>query len=163
MKIKKKSLLAFVLALMTFAGAYMTPAASAAKGQRKKEVKVYFWRVNDSTRRNPFGVSAVKRTVDAAQPARGALEALLQGPNTSEQAQGYITLYVKEFDIGLLSIKNGTARVNFVASRNWAGWAGDMSPGRFREAVTRTLKQFPTVRRVIVSVNGDPKFDSNEG
>jgi spore germination protein GerM len=161
MKIKKKSLLAFMLALMSLVGIGV-PAVNA-KARRKKEVKVYFWRERDSTTKNPFGVSAVRRMVDAAEPARGALEALLQGPTPTEEAQGYITLYVKEFDIGRLSIKNGTARVNFVASRAWPGWAGDMSPGRFREAVTRTLKQFPTVRRVIISVNGDPKFDSNEG
>jgi hypothetical protein len=74
-----------------------------------------------------------------------------------------MSLSVQELDIGLLYIKQGTARVNFVASRTWAGWPGDLAPGRFKEAVIRTLKQFPTVKRVIVSVNGDTKFDSEEG
>ncbi|MBD0370854.1 MAG: GerMN domain-containing protein [Pyrinomonadaceae bacterium] len=162
MKIKKRDLIIVALALVSLATVLVQPAA-LARGQRKKEVRVYFWSERASTTANPFGVSAVKRMVEGKEPARGALEALLRGPNASEKKQGYLSLAVEEFDIGSLTIRGGTARVNFVASRTWPGWPGDMSPGRFREAVTRTLKQFPTVRRVVVAVNGDPKFDSNEG
>ncbi|HEX8747691.1 MAG TPA: GerMN domain-containing protein [Pyrinomonadaceae bacterium] len=162
MKIKKRILLAAALVLVTLASGY-APAAASASVQRKKEVRVYFWSERDSTANNPLGVSAVKRMVDGREPARAALQALLRGPNAAEQKRGYLSLSVGEFDIGLLSIRGGTARVNFVASRNWPGWPGDMSPPRFREAVTRTLKQFPTVKRVVISVNGDAKFDSNEG
>ena len=162
MNIKKRSLMAVVLALISLAAGYTMPKAYAGV-QRKKEVQVYFWRERDSTSANPLGVSSVKRRVNASTPARAALEALLGGPNASERNQGYLSLNVEELDIGLLSIRNGTARVNFVASRTWAGWPGDLAPGRFKQAVTRTLKQFPGVRRVIVSVNGDPKFDSGRG
>lgn len=160
MKIKKRILMTIVLALVTLASGSALPTAQA---QGKKEVRVYLYRENAESSTNIFGLVPVKRMVSATTPARGALEALLAGPTAAEEAQGYVTLYVKEFAIGRLSIKGGTANVNFVASRTWPGWAGDMSPGRFREAVTRTLKQFPTVKRVVVSVNGDPKFDSNEG
>lgn len=162
MQIKKRVWMAVALAVAILTTAFMQPVALAGV-PRKKEVRVYFWSERASTGANPFGVSAVKRMVDAREPARGAVEALLSGPNASEKKQGYLSLAVEEFDISALTIKGGTARVNFVASRAWPGWPGDMSPGRFREAVTRTLKQFPNVRRVVVSVNGDPKFDSNEG
>lgn len=162
MKIKKRVWTAFALLLVTLLTAYAPPEASA-RVQRKRDARVYFWTERDSTSANPFGLSAVNRRVDAREPARAALEALLRGPNASEKGRGYLSLSVEEFDIGRLSISRGTARVNFVASRTWAGWPGDMAPARFREAVTRTLKQFPTVRRVIVSVNGDTRFDSNEG
>lgn len=162
MKIKKRALMAVALLLATLAGGYTRTDASAVV-QRKKEVQVYFWSERDSTERNPLGVSAVRRMVNGREPARAALQALIGGPNAAEQKQGYLSLSVEGFNIGLLSIRGGTARVNFVATRRWPGWPGDMSPGRFREAVTRTLKQFPTVRRVIISVNGDAKFDSNEG
>jgi hypothetical protein len=162
MKITNRILMAVALVLMTMATVF-NPADASASSQRKKEVQVYFWSERASTATNPLGVSAVTRRVSGAEPARAALEALLRGPNASERSRGYLSLSVAEFDIGLLSIKGGTARVNFVASRKWPGWPGDMSPGRFREAVTRTLKQFPSVRRVIVSVNGDAKFDSGEG
>lgn len=162
MKIKKRILTAFVLLLVTLLTAYAPPAA-LAEAQRKRDVRVYFWTERDSTSGNPFGLSAVRRRVDAGEPARAALESLLRGPNASEKGRGYLSLSVEEFGIGRLSISRGTARVNFVASRRWAGWPGDMAPGRFREAVTRTLRQFPTVRRVVISVNGDTRFDSNEG
>jgi hypothetical protein len=162
MKIKKRILLAAALILVTLMSGYAPPVASAHV-QRRKEVRVYFWSERDSTEKNPLGVSAVRRMVDGREPARAALQALLRGPNAAEKKQGYLSLSVEEFGIGLLTIRGGTARVNFVASRRWPGWPGDMSPGRFREAVTRTLKQFPTVRRVVISVNGDAKFDSNEG
>lgn len=162
MKIKKRNLLVAVLILVTLMSGYASPAVSATV-ERRKEVRVYFWSERDSTEKNPLGLSAVRRMVDGREPARAALQALLRGPSAAEQRQGYLSLSVEEFNIGLLSIRNGTARVNFVASRRWPGWPGDMSPGRFREAVTRTLKQFPTVRRVVISVNGDAKFDSNEG
>jgi spore germination protein GerM len=162
MKTKKRILIAALLALIILLSGSASPAASA-KVQRKKEVRVYFWRDSDSTTANVFGVTPVKRMVNAMQPARGALEALLQGPSAAEQGKGYLSLSVEELAIGALSIKGGTASVNFVASRTWPGWPGDMAPGRFREAVTRTLKQFPTVKRVVVSVNGDKKFDSEEG
>ena len=68
-----------------------------------------------------------------------------------------------EFAIGSLRISGGTARVNFVASRSWAGWPGDLAPIRFKKAVELTLKQFPSVRRVIVSLNGDKKFADSNG
>jgi spore germination protein GerM len=162
MKTRKRILMTIALALITLVSVATLPAVSA-KAQRKKEVRVYLWRDSASTSANPLGVTPVKRMVDATQPARGALEALLDGPSTAEQSKGYSSLSVEELSIGRLSIKGGTASVNFVASRTWAGWPGDLAPGRFREAVTRTLKQFPTVKRVIVSVNGDKKFDSGEG
>ena len=161
MKICKRAWIVFALALLVLAPSYAMHASGHA--QSRKQVRVYFWTDRDSTASNPLGVSAVTRRVNAVAPARGALEALLDGPTAQEERRGYRSLNVKEFAIGSLTIKNGTARVNFVASRTWPGWPGDMSPGRFREAVTRTLKQFPTVRRVVVSVNGDPKFDSGEG
>jgi spore germination protein GerM len=161
MKIKKRILMTIVLALATLASGSALPVVSA-QARGKKEVRVYFYRASAESSTNIFGLTPVKRMVSRTQPARGALEALLAGPNATEEGQGYMSLSVEEFAIGRLSIKRGTANVNFVASRTWPGWPGDMAPPRFREAVTRTLKQFPTVKRVVVSVNGDPKFDSNE-
>ncbi len=161
MKIKR-ILMAVALLFLVLAPVY-NAQTTAARAQAKKSVQVFFWRDRESSVKNPYGISAVTRSVSARSPAREALEALLKGPTVEEQKQGYLTMYVEEFSISLLRIKDGTARVSFVASRNWPGWAGDLSPGRFREAVTRTLKQFPNVRRVIISINGDTKFDSMGG
>ena len=153
--------LALTLVALLLAPAFTTATASGI--QRRMQVRIYFYRDGAESTRNPLGLSAVTRRVNSVAPARAALEELLDGPTAAEERRGYKGLSVAEFDIGSLVIRNGTARVNFVASRTWPGWPGDLAPGRFREAVTRTLKQFPTVQRVIVSVNGDPRFDSGEG
>jgi hypothetical protein len=58
-----------------------------------------------------------------------------------------------------LRIAGGTARVNFVVSKTWAGFPGDTAPSRFKKAVELTLKQFPNVQSVIVTLNGDPNFE----
>jgi hypothetical protein len=68
-----------------------------------------------------------------------------------------------EFRIDSLKISGGTARINFVSTRRWAGWPGDLAPVRFKTAVELTLKQFASVRRVIVSLNGDEKFYEERG
>jgi hypothetical protein len=59
-----------------------------------------------------------------------------------------------------LTIKDGTARINFVSSRTWAGFPGDIAPARFKKAVELTLKQFANVKRVIVSLDGDVNFET---
>lgn len=137
---------------------FLGTMSGSVQGQtpRLKKVSVYFYHDPGEY----IDLSSVERNVGAASPARGAIEELLKGPTSEEKRNGFRSLEsAAEFDIGSLKIANGTARVNFVASRTWAGWAGDLAPTRFRKAVELTLKQFPNVRRVIVSLNGDEKFD----
>jgi hypothetical protein len=57
-------------------------------------------------------------------------------------------------------IQKGTARINFVVAEDWRGFPGDIAPARFKKAVELTLRQFPTVKEVVVSLNGDVNFDS---
>jgi hypothetical protein len=128
-----------------------------AQKARKKRVKVYLYNENGEY----IDLRSVWRSVNASVPAREAIEALLTGPTAEEESRGYGALSgANEFGIGSLKIGGGTARVNFVSSRTWAGWAGDLAPVRFKKAVELTLKQFPNVRRVIVSLDGDPRFAS---
>jgi spore germination protein GerM len=122
---------------------------------QRKEVKVYFY--HDPGEH--IDLSPVKRSVNAASPARGAIEALLKGPTPAERQKGFTELAsAAEFAVGSLKISNGTARINFVASRKWLGWPGDLGPIRFKTAVELTLKQFPNVQKVIVSLNGETNF-----
>lgn len=111
---------------------------------------------------NALNLFPVSRQVNAAAPARPALEALLAGPTAEESSHGVIELSVNQLHIGSLTINHATktATVNFVGSPSWPG---DLAPGRFRKAVEKTLLQFETVDTVHVSVNGDPDFDSGEG
>src|ERR1051325_2534941 len=135
-------------------------AAPQRKVAARKEVKVYFYHDPGEY----IDLAPVTRSVNAAAPARPAIEALLKGPTSAERRRGFGPLAsASEFRIGSLKISGGTARINFVSTRKWAGWPGDLAPVRFKTAVELTLKQFPTVQRVIVSLNGDEKFADERG
>lgn len=128
--------------------------------QRCKQVKVYFY-----TETNPeyIDLGPVTRMVRAKAPARAALEALLAGPTPAEERQGFSGLIgVSMFRIVKLTIIKGTTRVEFRSNRQWIGWPGDIAPARFQKAVELTLQQFPNVRRVFVSVNGETDLSSGE-
>src|SRR6185369_163262 len=125
-----------------------------------KEVKVYFYHDPGEY----IDLAPVTRSVSAVAPARPAIEALLKGPTAAEKQKGFGPLAsASDFRIGSLKIVGGTARVNFVSTRRWHGWPGDLAPVRFKTAVELTLKQFPAVHRVIVSLNGDEKFYDERG
>ncbi len=135
-------------------------AAPQRKAPARKEVKVYFYHDPGEF----IDLAPVMRSVSAIAPARPAIEALLKGPTAAERRRGFGPLAsASEFRIGSLKISGGTARINFVTNRNWAGWPGDLAPVRFKTAVELTLKQFPSVQRVIVSLNGDENFASEKG
>jgi CubicO group peptidase (beta-lactamase class C family) len=132
-----------------------TSAAKQEKTQRLKEVKIYFYHDPGEY----IDLAPVTRSVNSTAPTRAAIEALLKGPTAAERQRGFDSLAsATEFRIGSLRISGGTARINFVSNRSWAGWPGDLAPARFKKAVELTLKQFPSVRQVVVSLNGDEKF-----
>jgi spore germination protein GerM len=135
-------------------------AVPQPKVTARKEVKVYFYHDPGEY----IDLAPVTRSVSAVAPARPAIEALLKGPTAAERRRGFGPLAsASDFRIGSLKISGGTARVNFVSTRRWHGWPGDLAPVRFKTAVELTLKQFPTVKRVIVSLNGDAKFYDERG
>ena len=133
------------------------PSAGMPGGQAKtKKVKIYLYHEPGEY----IDLSPVERRVSAVSPARAAINALLKGPTDEERSRGFDGLSgAGDFAIGSLKIVRGTARINFVVSRTWAGFAGDIAPVRFKKAVEMTLMQFPTVRRVIVSLNGERNFE----
>lgn len=158
MKIKLALSVAFVfltcLTLVPITSA--SPAAGQRRAPGRKLVKVYFYHEPGEY----IDLAPVKRYVRAATPARAAIEALLGGPTREEVSRGFDGLAsADQFRIASLRIAGGIARVNFVVSKTWAGFPGDTAPIRFKKAVELTLKQFPNVRSVIVTLNGDPNFE----
>ena len=110
---------------------------------------------------NMYSLKAVYRTVPASGPLGPAMTFLLKGPTKSEQKRGFSAL--DTFDLKRARITHGVGRwtINFLSADGHKPWAGDMSPGRFKTAVEWTAKRL--VRgRVVVEVDGDPKFDSVE-
>jgi spore germination protein GerM len=151
---------AFLSAIISLACLMQAPAHASvrpgAQSARTKKVKIYFYHEPGEY----IDLSPIERRVSAVSPARAAIDALLKGPTEAERNRGFDGLAgAGEFAIGSLKIVRGTARINFVVSRTWAGFPGDIAPARFKKAVELTLKQFPDVRRVIVSLNGDRNFE----
>ncbi|HEV2912580.1 MAG TPA: GerMN domain-containing protein [Pyrinomonadaceae bacterium] len=161
MRIKRGLIVGAVMLMI--AGGPNRLATSAQQQQRggsdQRQVRVYFPRDGNPHPRDPFNLQFVVRNVATSAPARPALMALLAGPTAVERRRRLRPLDADGLTIAALTINDGTARVDFVA-RGGKRWAGDLSPAEFRQAVERTLRQFSTVRRVVISVDGKTDFDS---
>lgn len=156
----ERLLIVWAIMLVIMCATATLSGAQGGSASTQRQVRVYFPRDgNNPHPRDPFNLQFVVREVASAAPARPALEALLAGPTAAEKRRRLRALDAVGLSIGALVIGNGTARVDFV-SRGGKRWAGDLSPAEFRQAVERTLKQFSTVRRVTVSVDGKTDFDS---
>jgi spore germination protein GerM len=138
-----------------FAGGLQTRAQKS--GPKPQKIKIYFYHEPGEY----IDLSPVTRTIRTASPARASIQALLKGPTATERKNGFDGLIgASDFAIGSLTIRAGTARINFVAAEDWRGFPGDIAPARLKKAVELTLKQFPIVKKVVVSLNGDVNFDS---
>lgn len=143
-----------IISLAELSRAQPTSRAPTPKPQK---IKIYFYHEPGEY----IDLSPVTRVMRTASPARASIQALLKGPTAAERRKGFDGLIgASDFRIGSLSIRNGTARINFVVAEDWRGFPGDIAPARFKKAVELTLKQFPTVKEVVVSLNGDVNFDS---
>ena len=100
---------------------------------------------------------ATERFVPKTQaPARQALEQLLMGPTLEEQKAGYATSMNRGVSIQKLSIQNGTAYVDFDKTLE-QGVAGSCRVTAIRAQITKTLEQFPSVKNVVISIDGRTK------
>lgn len=98
---------------------------------------------------------AVERRVSkTTAAARAAVEELLRGPNAGEGSSGYFTNINDGVKIQRLSITNGTAEIDFDSAIEQAV-GGSCRVIAIRTQITDTLRQFPTVKDVIISVNGE--------
>lgn len=112
-----------------------------------------------SSKKAPAGeecttVYAVEHHIAKTQTvARAALEELLKGPMTSEKNNGYYTNINDGVTIQKLTIENGTAKVDF-SKRLEEGVGGSCKVTAIRTQITRTLKQFSSVKDVVISIDG---------
>lgn len=128
-----------------------TPVQVMTAQATTKSVKVFFPK-DPSPRENFTYVEPVWRRTTSAGVAQFALEQLIAGPTRQEQAiglRGPIRLQGrstcgKDFT---LAINTGVARLKFCRPVVSAGVGDD---ARLNSAVSATLKQFSTVRSVII-------------
>ena len=121
-----------------------------------KFVDVYFLNNNLDPEVTCEKVFSVQRGIpDTKGVAREAILALLKGPTQSEIANGYYTSInsgVKLNDITIDS--NGVLRADFDEKLSFQV-AGACKVLAIQAQIMKTLKQFPTVKEVILSINGE--------
>jgi len=136
-----------------------TPKDSAAETKEISRVefltvKVFFGNSRLDPEASGDKVFAVERRIPRKPAvARSALEELLKGPTDEETAQDYFTSINTGVRIQRLVIADGTAMVDFDEQLE-SRVGGACRVSAIRDQITRTLKQFPTVNEVLISING---------
>jgi hypothetical protein len=94
-----------------------------------------------------------RRVLKTKAVARAALEELLKGVKEDEREEGFFTSINAGVKIQRLVIENGIAEVDFDGQIEFQV-GGSCRVSAIRSQITETLKQFPTVDSVVISVNG---------
>jgi spore germination protein GerM len=142
-------------------------AIAVAKGQSRprramREVTVYMWSPA-AENGDRYNLMPVHRMVYWMTPARSALEALIAGPTGNERGNGIRSPHTENISIKNLQIANGTALVSLNSACPECGrFNGPEDALRFKEAIELTLKQFPSVRRVRICLDGYEDFHEAE-
>lgn len=120
----------------------------------KMKVKVFFNNNKLDPEISCDKVFPVEREVAKTEAvARAALSELLKGATATEKEEGFFTNINSGVEIQKLTIENGIAKVDFNEQLEFQT-AGSCRVIAIRAQITETLKQFPTVKDVIISVNG---------
>ena len=116
-------------------------------------VKVYF-SMNQSVNNDcniVFSVNRVIAKTDAV--AMAAISELLKGPTEKEKLEGYFSNINSGVELKDLNIENEIVRVDFDEKLERA-IGGSCMVSAIRAQITETLKQFLSVKEVIISING---------
>jgi hypothetical protein len=122
---------------------------------RGVEVKLFF----GSSERDPQNLACdtsypVVRMIPVMEDVLVAsLRELLRGPTLTEERQGFFTSIPEEVSVRSLTFEEGRVAVDF-SSELSLGVAGLCRVQAIRSQIERTLKQFPVVRAVSISIGG---------
>lgn len=131
-------------ASVTVAPAPTKPAAAT------RRLLVYFPKESE----NNVTFVAVSRDVSATPAVgRAAIEELLKGPTSEERARGLYTPIPEGTRLLSLKIVDGTAYADFDKQLEYR-MGGSVRVMAVRRSIELTLKQFSTVQRVVISVEG---------
>ncbi len=124
------------------------------KPEETSAVKVFF---NNSDFDPEFScnkVFPVERIISKTPAiARAAIDLLLAGPTFQEQSGNFFTSINSEVKIQKLFIENGVAKVDFNSQMEFQV-GGSCRVSAIRAQVEQTLKQFSTIKSVVISVDG---------
>jgi spore germination protein GerM len=119
-----------------------------------RSVKVFFNNNNLDPEFSCNKVFPVERLIQKTdEPERAALSELLNGPTQSDAAQGFFTSINSGVKINSLSIARGVAVVDFDERLEFQV-GGSCRVAAISSEIRETLKQFPNIDEVIISING---------
>ena len=153
-------LLVSVLAVGYFLFNYQQPEEKEKpEGEMPEEetmvVKVYF----SNSQKDPQAlhceeVYPVERYIPKTVAViRAALEELLKGPNDIEIEQGCFTSINQGVEVQSLAVEDGVAKIDLNTQLEYQV-GGSCRVQAIRAQITETLKQFPEVQEVIISIDG---------
>jgi len=120
----------------------------------KTTIKVYFNNNKLDPEISCNKVFPVEREiVKTSAVARAALEELLKDPSDLEKESGFFTSINSGVKIQKLAVKDGVASVDFDEQLEFQV-GGSCRVSAIRAQITETLKQFPAVDSVVISING---------
>ena len=123
---------------------------------KTRDVKIYLWEANSN--QPDIALSAVVRQVDRRAPLRPTLEALFAGATKDEEGKGLSSSTFGMKFVGV-TLQNGFALVKFSQPPKQTNY-GSQGPMIFAQAIEKTARQFPTVRKVQICAVGDTLIDS---
>lgn len=148
----KKFLCFFVFCVSIFSGCVSQEVI--VESPETVKVKAFFNNGNLDPEFTCIKVFPVEREIPKTLAvARASLEELLKGPTEEEKSKGFSTNINPGVKIQKLTIENGTAKVDFDAQIEFQV-GGSCRVGAISHQIMETLKQFPTVSEVIISVDG---------
>ena len=117
-------------------------------------VSVYF----NNTNKDPKSLSCdttypTKRRVAKSQMTEEAVRELLRGVTGEEATLGFMTALNPNVQLVSLVIQDGVARADFSGELQ-KGVAGSCRVAAIRSQIENTIKQFPGVKSVVISING---------
>lgn len=117
-------------------------------------VKVFFGSLKAPEGEECTTVYPLERKIDkTSNMERKTLEELLKGPIKSEKDNGYYTSINDGVKIKKLTIDNGFAIIDFDKSLE-EGVGGSCRVTSIRTQITETMKQFPSIKSVVISIDG---------
>ena len=120
-------------------------------------VNIFFSSKHAKSKQECTTVFPVERLILNTQtPAHKAVEELLQGPMVVEKNNGYYTNINDGVKIQELTIFDGVAHVDFNKKLE-EEVSGSCKVTAIRQQIIETLKQFSTIKEVIISINGRTK------
>jgi hypothetical protein len=125
-------------------------------GEETATVQVFFMNTEKDPDTSDCDISyPVSRTIKKTEAVgKSAIEELLKGPSEEEKTAGNISSINPGVVLKSLTIEDGVARADFNEQLGFEV-GGSCRVASIRSQITNTLKQFPTVGEVIISINGE--------